>query len=105
MPSPPRLTSTQFLRREFRRTLRGQRNVDQRRDQGRVFVRVEANQTQCVLEVGELPLIGRVGATKALSAPFGERVQGRVLQELRGGPFYPSVRRLCEFCAKLFDQA
>ena len=39
------LPSPQFLRREFRRTLLGQRNVDQRRDQGRVFGRVEADQT------------------------------------------------------------
>ena len=60
---------------------------------------------QSVLEVGETPLVGRVGAAKAQSAPFGERVQGRVLQELRGGPFDPGVRRLGEFCAELLDQA
>jgi len=39
------LPSPQFLGREFRRTLFEQRNVDQRRDQGRIFLRVEANQT------------------------------------------------------------
>ena len=32
-------------------------------------------------------------------------MQGRVLQELRGGPFDPGVRRLREFCAKFLDQA
>ena len=32
-------------------------------------------------------------------------MQGRVLQELRGGPFDPGVRRLGEFCAKFLDQA
>ena len=50
------------------------------------------------------PSSTRVGDAKAQSAPFGERVQGRVLQELRGGPFDPSVRRLGEFRAKLLDQ-
>jgi hypothetical protein len=39
------LPSPQFLRREYCRTLLGQRNVDQRCDEGHVFVRVEANQT------------------------------------------------------------
>ena len=60
---------------------------------------------QSVLEVGETPLVGRVGAAKAQSAPFGDRVQRRVLQELRGGPFDPGVRRLGEFCAELLDEA
>ena len=39
------LPSPQFLRREFRRPLFGQWNIHKWRDQGRVFVRVEANQT------------------------------------------------------------
>ena len=33
---------------------------------------------------------------EALAAPFGDRVQGRILQELRGRPFDPGVRRLAE---------
>ena len=98
------LPAPQFLGRELRPAVLPQRNVDQRREQGRVFGRVEADQPQSVLEVGETPLVGRVGAAKAQSAPFGERVQGRVLQELRGGPFDPGVRRLGEFCAELLDQ-
>ncbi len=32
-------------------------------------------------------------------------MQRRVLQELRGGPLDPAVRRLDEFCAELLDQA
>ncbi len=32
-------------------------------------------------------------------------MQGRVLQELRGGPFDPGVRRLGELCAEFLDQA
>ena len=90
---------------ELRPAVLRQRNVDQRREQGRIFGRVKADQPQSVLEVGETPLVGRVGAAKAQSAPFGERVQGRVLQELRGGPFDPGVRRLGELCAEFLDQA
>ena len=99
------LPAPQFLRRELRPTVLRQRNVDQRREQRRIFGRVEADQRQSVLEVGETHLVTRVGAAKAESAPFGERVQGRVLQELRGGPFDPGVRRLGKSCAELLDQA
>ena len=98
------LPAPQFLRREFRRAVLGQRNVDQRREQGRVFGRVEADQPQSVLEIGESLLGGRVGAAKPQPAPFGDRVQRRVLQELRRRPFDPGVRRLAEPCAKLLDQ-
>src|SRR5271156_2130662 len=31
-------------------------------------------------------------------------MQGRVLQELRGGPFDPGVRRFDELCAEFLDQ-
>ena len=98
------LPAPQFLRREFRRAVLRQRDVDQRREQGRIFGRVEADQPQSVLEIGETLLVGRVGAAEAQPAPFGERVQGRVLQELRGGPFDPGVRRLGELCAELLDR-
>ena len=99
------LPTAQFLGRQLRTAVLPQGNVDQRREQGRVFGRVEADQPQSVLEVGETPLVGRVGAAKTQSAPFGDRMQRRVLQELRGGPFDPGVRRLGEFCAELLDQA
>ena len=38
------LPPPQFLRRELRGALLGERNVDQRRDQRRIFAHVEANQ-------------------------------------------------------------
>ena len=98
------LPASQFLRREFRRAVLRQRDVEQRREQGRIFGRVETDQPQSVLEIGEFLPVGRVGAAVAQPSPFGERVQRRVLQELRGGPFDPGVRRLGEFCAKLLDQ-
>ena len=99
------LPAPQFLGRESRPAVFSQRNVDQRREQRRVFGCVEADQPQSVLEVGEAPLVGRVGAAEAQAAPFGERVKRRVLQELRGGPFDPGVRRLGEFGAEFLDQA
>ena len=39
------LPAPQFLGREFRPAVLGQRDFDQRREQGRVFSRVEADQT------------------------------------------------------------
>ena len=39
------LPSTQFLRREFRCPLLWQQDIDQRRDQGRIFRWIEADQT------------------------------------------------------------
>ena len=104
-PSSPPLPTPQFLGRELRPAVLPQRNVDQRHEQRRVFGRVEADQRQSVLEVGKAPLVGRVGTAKAQSAPFGDRVQGRILKELRSGPFDPGVRRLGEFCAELLDEA
>ena len=49
------------------------------------------------LEIGEPP-IGRatVRAPEALPAPIGDRVQRRVLQELRGAPLDPGVRRIAK---------
>ena len=99
------LPTPQFL---GRRTSHGGPPAGECRPAARAGARIRPRQgrsAQSVLEVGETPLVGRVGAAKAQSAPFGERVQGRVLQELRGGPFDPGVRRLGEFCAELLDEA
>ena len=98
------LPAPQFLRRELRRALLRQRDVDQRREQGRIFGGVEADQPQRVLEVGEA-LVGRRIRAEALAAPFGDRVQRRILQQLRRRPFDPGVRRLAELRAKLLDEA
>src|SRR6478672_8730097 len=46
-----------------------------------------------------------VGATEALAAPLGDRVQWRVLQKLRATPFYPSVRYLTQPGMEFLDQA
>src|SRR5208337_2598465 len=58
------LPAPQFLRRESRGAVLRQRNVDQRRDQGRVFGRVESNQLQGVLEIGEALFGGQVRAAE-----------------------------------------
>ena len=43
-------------------------------------------------------------SAKTQPAPFGDRMQRRVLQELRGAPFDPGVRRLREPRVELLDQ-
>jgi hypothetical protein len=42
-----------------------------------------SSQLQGVLEVGEALASGVVGVAETLAAPFGDRVQRRVLQQLR----------------------
>ena len=61
-----------------------------------ILRRVELDQRQRVLQVREALLGGHVGAAEALAAPFGDRMQRRVLQELRAAPFDPGVRRLAQ---------
>ena len=97
------LPSPQLLRREIRRAVRRQRNVDSGASRGRMFA-------------GSRPISrnvsrGRRGAVrraasdaKALPAPFGDWVQRRVLQKLRGAPFDPGVRRLGELRVELLDE-
>ena len=68
-----------------------------------MFDWVEADQTQCALKISKA-LFGRRIHAKTLPAPFGDWMQRRVLQELRGAPLDPSVRRLGEPRVELLDQ-
>ena len=68
-----------------------------------MFGWVEADQTQRVFEVGEA-LFGRSIHAKPLPAPFGDWMERRVLQKLRGAPFDPGVRRFREPRVELLDQ-
>ena len=72
--------------------------------QGRIFGGVEADQPKRILEVGEAP-VGRLIRAEALATPFGDRVQRRILQELRRRQFDKGVRRLTERRAKLLHEA
>ena len=69
------LPASQFLRRKYRRAVLGQGDVEQRREQRRIFGRVEADQPQSALQIGEPPLGRDFGAAVPQAAPFGERVQ------------------------------
>ena len=89
--------------RKLRCAFLRQRDVDQRRDQGRIFVEVKADEPKRVLEVGEAP-VGRLIRAEALSAPFGDRVQWRILQELRRRQFDTGVGRLAKRRAKLLHE-
>ena len=97
------LPAAQLLWREFRRPILWQEDIDQRREQGRVFGWVQADQTQSILEVGQALFGGQVRA-EALAAPFGDRMQRRILQQLRRRPLDPGVRRLAEAAVKLLHQ-
>ena len=99
------LPAPQFLGRQSRRAFRRQRNVEERREQSGILRRVELDLRQRILQVRE-PLLGRyIGAAEALAAPFGDRVQRRVLQKLRAAPFDPGVRHLAQPGMKFLDQA
>ena len=107
-PAEPRRSSPPFVcgatpwRRDGRAAGR-ERDLDERREQGRVFCRVEADQAQRAFEIGEA-LFGRRVRAKTLPAPFGDRVQRRVLQELRGAPLDPGVRRFVKARVELLDE-
>jgi hypothetical protein len=55
-------------------------------------------------EVREPSLGGYVSAAEPLSPPFGDRMQRRVLQQLRAAPFEPAVRGLTQPTMKFVDQ-
>ena len=73
------LPAAQFLWGEFRDAILRQEDIDQRREQRRIFGWIQTDQPQCVFKVRETLLGGQVRA-EALAAPFGDRVQRRVLQ-------------------------
>src|SRR6185437_13704029 len=70
-----------------------------------MFDGIETDQLERVLEVGKALAGGGVGAAEPLAAPFGDRMQGRILQELRRREFGPGVRRLAKRRAKLRNKA
>jgi hypothetical protein len=73
------LSAPQLLWREFRCSVLWQEDIDQGREQRRIFGWVQTDQPQCVFKVRETFLGGQVSA-EALPAPFGDRVQRRILQ-------------------------
>ena len=97
------LPSPQFFGREIRGTVRRQRDVNERCKQRRMFGWVEADQTQRAFEVGEA-LLGRRIRTKSQPPPFGDWMQRRVLQKLRGAPLGPGMRRLSQLRMELLDE-
>src|SRR5271157_3429667 len=98
-----KLSASKLFRREIRSAGRRERNVHEWCEQRRMFGWVEADQTQSVFEVAEA-LFGRSIKAKPLPAPFGDWVERRVLQKLRGAPFDPGVRRFREPRVELLDE-
>ena len=88
------LPAAQFLGRKLGARSGGSGISTSGASRGACLAGVELHLRERALEVREPPLGGRLGAAEALPSPFGDRVERRVLQELRGGPFDPGVRRL-----------
>ena len=93
-----------LLWRKLRRAARRQGNFEQRGKQRRCFVGVNLDLPQGDFQLGETLVGGGVCAAEPLSGPFGQRMQRRVLQKLRGVPFAPGVPRLGEARVKLLDE-
>src|SRR6202042_2429855 len=98
------LAAAQFLRREFWRAAGRRRRVDDRREQRRIFGGVEPDRAERRFEFGEALFAGDFGAAEAGAAPFDDGMQRRVLQQLRGSPLAPGVRRLRQPGAEFLDQ-
>ncbi len=79
------------------------KSINQWREQQRVFGWVQADQFQSVLEVGQA-LFGSQVRAEAVPAPFGDRMQRRILQQLRRRPLDPGVQGLAQAAVKLHHQ-
>jgi len=88
------LAPTQLFRRYREDVAARERDIEQRRKQGRGLVRVDLHLPQRAFQIGEALFGGHVSPAKALAAPFGDRVQRGVLQKLRSPPLDPGMRRL-----------
>jgi hypothetical protein len=97
------LTSPELFRRKGDLAARRQGDVDERRKQRRVFSRVEVDQPQSALKVGEA-LFGRSTRAKSEPPPFDNWMKRRVLQELRRGPFDPGVQRIRDARVELLKE-
>ena len=98
------LAAAQFLRRQFRRAAGGSGASITGASSGAYSAGVEPDRAERRLEFGEALFAGDFGAAEAGAAPFGDGMQRRVLQQLRGRPLDPGVRRLRQPGAELLDQ-
>ena len=89
------LPSPQLFRREIRNAIGRQRDVNERCKQRGMFERIEADEPQGAFKVAQALFGGHIPA-KSLPAPFDYRMQRGILQQLRGAPFNPGMRRLCQ---------
>src|SRR5271166_6764373 len=76
-----------------------------RRKQGSVFRRIELDLREDRFELGEPLLRRHFGTPEPDAAPFGNRVQRRILQELGRAQFDPRMRGLAKPGAKFFDES
>src|SRR6516164_4175384 len=83
------LPAVKLIRRKAWQAFRWNRNVDERRDQRRMRRGVELDVREDRFELGEAPLRRNLGTAKPSPSPAQERMQRRILQQLRRTPFDP----------------
>ena len=87
------LPAVNLIRRKAWQAFKRNRNVDERRDQRRMLRGVELDVLEDQFELGEPPLRRNLGTAKPSPSPAQDRMQRRILQELRRTPFDPRVWR------------
>src|SRR5262249_55289513 len=88
-----------------RRAFLRQGNIEERCKQRGILRRIELDLRERAFQVGKPALRRNVGAAETLATPFGDRMQGGVLQKLRAAPFHPGMRRVGEPRMKFPDKA
>ncbi len=97
------LPPAHLFRRLCRRASRRQWDTHQRREQRRIFGRVEVDEAEGVFEIRQA-LLGREIRVESLASPFSDRMKRSVLQELRRRPFDECVRRLAQSRVELLQE-
>ena len=98
------LPATNFLRREAWQALMRNRDVDQRRKQGSVCRGIELDCGEDRFELGQPQLWRDLRTAEPRARPPEDRMERRVLQQLRRTPFDPRMWPLGQLAAKLFNQ-
>ena len=78
-----------LIKRKAWQAFRWNRNVEERRDQRRKLHSIELDVREDRFELGEPPLRRNLSTSKPSPSPAQDRMQRRILQQLRRTPFDP----------------
>ena len=99
------LAAANLLRRKAGHALRRDGNADHRRKQRSELPGVELDVSEKRFEFGQPPLGRHLWSAEPDASPPEDRMQRRVLQQLRRTPFDPRVSSVGQLAAKLFNQS